>query len=52
VGFFVFLLYTMRLVNCRRSGAVVGEEAPWGDGKRLLTKAYMFFLPRWARRHR
>jgi hypothetical protein len=29
------------------SGVV--EEAPWGDGKRTLTKAYMLFLARWAR---
>ena len=26
------------------------EEVPWGDGKRTLTKAYMLFLARWARR--
>jgi len=38
-GFFVFLLYAMRRVDCRRCGAVVGEEVPWGDGKRTLTKA-------------
>ena len=32
-------------------GAVVAiEEVPWGDGKRTLTKAYMLFLARWARR--
>src|SRR5213080_1870360 len=49
-GFLVFLLYTMRRVNCRRCGAVVVEEVPWGDGKRTLTKAYMLFLARWARR--
>jgi len=30
--------------------AVVVEEVPWGDGKRTLTKAYMLFLARWARR--
>src|SRR5207247_6861881 len=40
----------MRRVNCRRCGAVVVEEAPWGDGKRSMTKAYMLFLARWARR--
>jgi hypothetical protein len=34
-SFFVFLRYTMRRVNCRRCGAVVVEEAPWGDGKTL-----------------
>ena len=26
------------------------EEVPWGDGKRTLTRAYMLFLARWARR--
>ena len=49
-GFLVFLLYVMRRVDCRRCGAVVVEEVPWGDGKRTLTKAYMLFLARWARR--
>ena len=49
-GFLVVFLYTMRRVNCRRCGAVVVEEVPWGDGKRTLTKAYMLFLARWARR--
>ena len=49
-GFLVFLLYTMRRVNCRRCGTVAIEEVPWGDGKRTLTKAYMLFLARWARR--
>jgi transposase len=49
-GFFVFLLYAMRRVDCRRCGAVIVEEVPWGDGKRTLTKAYMLFLARWARR--
>src|ERR1700719_4962541 len=43
-GFLVFLLYTMRRVNCRRCGVVAVEEVPWGDGKRTLTKAYMLFL--------
>jgi transposase len=49
-GFFAFLLYAMRRVNCRRCGVVAVEEVPWGDGKRTLTKAYMLFLARWARR--
>jgi transposase len=49
-GFLVFLLYTMRRVDCRRCGLVAVEEVPWGDGKRTLTKAYMLFLARWARR--
>ena len=46
----VFLLYVMRRVDCRRCRAIVVEEVPWGDGKRSLTKAYMVFLARWARR--
>ena len=49
-GFLVFLLYAMRRVNCRHCAAVVVEEVPWADGKRTLTKVYMLFLARWARR--
>jgi hypothetical protein len=44
-GFLVFLLYTMRRVNCRRCGIVAVEEVPWGDGKRTLTKAYTVSAP-------
>jgi transposase len=49
-GFLVFLLYSMRRVDCPRCQAVVVEQVPWGDGKRTLSKAYMLFLARWARR--
>ena len=49
-GFLVFLLYSMRRVACRRCHAVVVEEVPWADGKRTLTRAYMLFLARWARK--
>lgn len=49
-GFLVFLLYSMRRVDCRSCQAVVVEEVPGADGKRTLTKAYMLFLARWARR--
>jgi transposase len=49
-GFFVFLLYSMRRVDCRRCEAVVVEEVPWGNGKHQLTNAYMLFLAGWARR--
>ena len=49
-GFLVFLLYPMRRVDCHRCSAVVVEEVPWADGKRTLTRAYMLFLARWARR--
>jgi hypothetical protein len=50
-GVFVFLLYTMRRVDCRRCGVVAVEEVPWGDGKRTMTKAYMLFLARWGAVH-
>ena len=40
----------MRRVDCRRCEAVVVEAVPWGDGKRTLTRAYMLFLARWARK--
>jgi len=49
-GYLVFLLYTMRRVDCPRCETAVVEEVPWGDGKRTLTRAYMLFLARWARR--
>jgi transposase len=49
-GFLVFLLYSMWRVDCRRCRPVFVEEVPWGDGKRTLTRAYMLFLARWARR--
>src|SRR5665213_3770740 len=38
-GLLVFLLYSMRRVQCPRCEAVVVEEVPWGDGKRPLTRA-------------
>jgi transposase len=38
-GFLVFLLYSMRRVDCRGCEAVVVEEVPWGDGKHTLTNA-------------
>jgi transposase len=48
-GVLVFLQYRMRRVACRHCGVVV-EEVPWSDGKHQLTKAYMLFLARWARK--
>jgi transposase len=48
-GILVFFLYRMRRVHCRNCGIVV-EEVPWGDGKHQLTRAYMLFLARWARK--
>ena len=49
-GFLIFFLYSMRRVNCPRCNTVFAEEVPWGDGKRQLTRAYMLFLARWARK--
>src|SRR5450432_4016568 len=49
-GFLVFFLYSMRRVNCRSCCGVLVEEVPWADGKHQLTKAYVLFLARWARK--
>jgi transposase len=35
-GFFVFFLYSMRRVDCRRCQAVFVEKVPWGDAERTL----------------
>jgi transposase len=43
------LLYRMRRVDCKTCGVIV-EAVPWVDGKHQLTKAYMLFLARWARK--
>ena len=48
-GITVFLVYTMRRVECRRCGVRV-EKVPWASGKRQLTWSYPWFLARWARR--
>jgi transposase len=48
-GFAVFLLYSMRRVECRRCGVKV-EEVPWATGKHQLTRAYMLYLAHWARK--
>ncbi len=48
-GFAVFLLYSMRRVECRRCGVEV-EEVPWATGKHQLTRAYMLYLAHWARK--
>ena len=48
-GFLVFLIYRMRRLNCQTCGVVV-EEVPWASGKHQLTKAYMQYLARWARK--
>ena len=46
----VYFVYAMRRVSCRHCGKVVVEEVPWAEGKGRLTKAYQWFLARWAQR--
>jgi transposase len=48
-GIAVFLVYTMRRVECRRCGVRV-EKVPWASGKHQLTSSYLWFLARWAKR--
>jgi len=48
-GIKVFLVYAPRRVNCHDCGVRV-EFMPWALGKRPLTKAYGWFLARWAKR--
>jgi transposase len=48
-GILVMFVYAMRRVNCVDCGVTV-ESVPWAMGKRPLTKAYAYFLARWAKR--
>ena len=48
-GIPVFFVYALRRVQCRRCGVKV-EAVPWSEGKHTLTKTYMQFLARWAKR--
>ena len=48
-GMAVYLLYTMRRVNCPTCGVKV-EQVPWAEGKSPLTTSYKWFLARWAKR--
>ena len=45
----MYLLYTMRRVDCLRCGVKV-EVVPWADGKNQLTNAFRLFLSNWAKR--
>src|SRR5579872_7421759 len=47
-GMAVFLLYTMRRVDCGRCGVTV-EMVPWASGKSPATHAYTWFLASWAK---
>lgn len=48
-GIAVFLLYSMRRVNCRRCGVRV-ESVPWSEGKRRTTISFEWFLAIWSKR--
>lgn len=48
-GIPVYFRYAPRRTDCRRDGALV-EVMPWAEGKEHMTKTYMIFLSRWARR--
>ena len=47
-GIAVFMLYSMRRVNCRPCGVRV-ESVPWGEGKRRTTISFEWFLARWSK---
>jgi len=48
-GYVVFLVYSMRRINCSTCG-VCTEQVPWADGKNRCCNVYRLFLARWARR--
>jgi len=48
-GIMVFLLYSMRRVNCGPCGVRV-ESVPWAEGKRRTTISFEWFLATWSKR--
>jgi len=48
-GLPVYFRYAPRRTDCRRDGVLV-EVLPWAEGKEHMTKTYMIFLSRWAKR--
>jgi transposase len=48
-GIAVFLLYSMRRVNCVPCGVHV-ESVPWAEGKRRTTTSFEWFLAIWSKR--
>lgn len=48
-GILVFLVYTMRRIDCKRCGVTV-ELVPWADVKKRITKSFGWFLSSWAKR--
>lgn len=47
-GFLVYFEYAMRRVNCKTCGVKV-ERVPWGEGKKLVTNMFAWFIAHWAR---
>jgi transposase len=48
-GMMVLLVYAAQRVNCPEHG-ILREWLPWALGKGWLTRSYMCFLARWAKR--
>jgi transposase len=48
-GIAVYLVYSMRRVNCPTCGVKV-EQVPWATGKHRLTTVYSSFLAHWAQK--
>lgn len=48
-GIKVFFKYSPRRTECKKDGILV-EQLPWAKGKEQMTKTYMLFLSRWAKR--
>lgn len=48
-GMLVFFVYAMRRIACPACGVTV-EMIPWADGKKRLTKSFVWFLAAWAKK--
>lgn len=48
-GIIVFLVYSMRRIDCKACGVTI-EMVPWADGKKRMTKSFGWFLATWAKR--
>lgn len=48
-GILIFLVYSMRRIDCKTCGVTV-ELVPWADGKKRITKSFGWFLSSWAKR--
>lgn len=47
-GILIYFAYAMRRVECKKCGIKV-ERVPWGDGKKLTTNTYAWFIAHWAK---